>query len=77
MFPRVPVLVKRSSEVMRRIIAVTASQRLMSDIVSGNCMASLPLCRSKFLWFAGRVWFWFWLCERLFLLISLWHTLPH
>ncbi len=35
-FPSLPVELERSSEVMRRIIAVTASQRPMSDTDSGK-----------------------------------------
>ncbi len=36
-FPSRPVELVRISEVMRRIMAVTASQRPMSDIESGKC----------------------------------------
>ena len=38
MFPEYLVEEESSSDVMRSIIAVTASQRLMSDVVNGNCI---------------------------------------
>ena len=38
MLPKYPVEEDSSSEVISRIIAVTASQRLMSDMESGKCI---------------------------------------
>jgi hypothetical protein len=38
MLPKYPVEEDSSSEVINRIIAVTASQRLMSDMDRGKCI---------------------------------------
>lgn len=38
---RIPVLEERNSEVMRRIMAVTASQRPMSEVVRGKFIVLL------------------------------------
>jgi hypothetical protein len=42
-FPNLPVELERSSEVTRSIIAVTANQRPMSDIDSGNLILVILL----------------------------------